>query len=341
MFPGLDARLVQLSASPGNQALSQRGDQALYLLGNKTSKDGRVEQNVYFVGSSFNTEQISKLEREIELLREKKETQISRHDKDVPKGTGLTESPHRSEVKLKENAEIVETSAVIDRTKQDSKAFSVIKDKSKGVVQNVASDFGEFGIKVSENLGNNVRVDSHATELRSESDLTGSHVPQSITQTKTDKNATQFLDNDSHIHKTLTEEIHVEDTLVAQTETFKDKLTETTVPKKKVIKEKKKSSKLKVVSKPAHVTSVDKGKSSEEEKGLKTKSNKAKQSMKKKVENKENVKHSETHKKKATMQKKAEERDKSVGEHTMKIFNKDFRAFVDACCCIGLVSSLC
>ena len=423
MFPGLDARLVQLSASPGNQLLSQRGDQSLYLLGNKTSKDGRVEQNVYFVGNSFNAEQITKLEREIELLRDKRGTQVSITDKEVPKGTGLTaELSHKPKAKLKGNAQTAEASTVIDKTKQNLQAISVINDKSKDNVQSIPGDFREVGSKVTENLMQNVDTGSYNIEVQTEGDLTHSLPAQDLTQTKADTNTSviQFQDNASDVYKIWTEELH--------TKPSKTKLTESTVPRRKKIK-KKKTSELKVVSKPAHVKSVDiaktpvgskltdqvnimpvnsaavkdntsitdlegkvdrqetktvkaksatkakhekklaSGKTSVGDKlkdkavvvdaetggtgsaqGAETKRNRTKQSNEKKTTKKSEDKNKTTkkseHKKKTTKKsedkkkttKKSEDLDKSVVESAIAIFNQDFRSFVDACCCVGLVS---
>ena len=330
---GLDARLVQLSASPGNQVLSRSGDQALQLLGNKTSKDGRVEQNVYFVGKSFDSEQISKLEQEIELLREKKGAVAPISVKSVPKGTDLTELRHRSDVKLKGKDKIDEPSTVIDRIEQNLRAYSVIRDKSKEeVLKDNTGDFVNVGYQLSENLVKD--TDSNSTELLTQNQLAAKHLLETLTVTKTDKVRSQIQDSDSHF-KTSTEELDVENILVARTEHSKDDLSETKSETRDILTEKK-TSKLKVVSKPAHVTPGNKGKVSVNEKGVKSKTDKVKQSKKIKVESKDGVKHS--HEKKAKEQKQRKELDKSYEEHTIKIFNKDFGAFVDACCSIGLVS---
>ena len=329
---GLDARLVQLSASPGNQVLSRSGDQALQLLGNKTSKDGRVEQNVYFVGKSFDTEQISKLEQEIELLREKKGVQAPVSVKSLQEGTDLAELRHRSDVKLKENDKIDETSTVIDKIEQGLRAYSVIRDKSKEeVLKDNTGDFVNVGYQLSKNLVKD--TDSNSTELLTQNQLAAKHLLETLTVTKTDKVRSQIQDSDSYF-KTSTEELDVENILVARTEHSKDDLSETKSETRDILTEKK-TSKLKVVSKPAHVTPGDKGKVSVNER-VKAKTDKAKQSKKTKVERKDGAKHS--HEKKAKEQKQRKELDKSYEEHTIKIFNKDFGAFVDACCSIGVVS---
>lgn len=247
---------MQLSASPGNQLISQRDDQSLFLLGNKTSKDGRVEQNVYYVGNSFNSKHIDELEKEIELLRGQKGTHVPAGSEKVPQRTQLTSDSElltKPKAKLKDSALQSLTSTVMEQTNQELKASSVIKDHFNTDVEYFTpklkdASSGVTGSQTSNAIANSIE-----------------HVPKgelthALAQGKADVSTSviQFQDYDNGIKKLWTDEVVQDRTVGEHLNVSEIEQVEYSGQKRKKKKRRKlKPSEVKVVSKPAHVKTVN------------------------------------------------------------------------------------